>query len=119
MNISVLTKLLDAQRQSIMKPTRKKTAEITASPTWSAPTPVAVTTPPPKKPVVSKSIVPNELPATLPGRKMPIWKRQKLATAPVPHAVSGMSFTEPRWLNKDHSSSSDNTPKPTRYVQNV
>ncbi|XP_018323314.1 centrosome-associated zinc finger protein CP190 [Agrilus planipennis] len=102
MNITVLTKLLDALKcpSQPFKPQKiNKRPLVTKSHNVSPTLPI-------KKAVKSES----DLPAPLPGRKLPIWKRKT-----VPNLNSqGManSFTE---LRKDPLSMYDSTPKPTRF----
>ncbi|KAJ8917979.1 hypothetical protein NQ315_011432 [Exocentrus adspersus] len=98
MNISVLTKLLDAQRAHLNYKSQKKKPEL-PHPNWNAQ---------PPKPRVQK---PPELPPTLPGRKLPVWTRKK---APMQHPTSQLQFSEQKYP-QDPLLVPDNTPKPTRF----
>ncbi|CAH1112970.1 unnamed protein product [Psylliodes chrysocephalus] len=95
MNISILTKLLDAQKIT--------------PPTQPAPTPK------PSKPKPEKRQPPQprhhvELPSPLPGRKVPVWKRKN-----VPAASNPVQGFEKNWHTPADPLSLDNTPKPTRF----
>ncbi|KAF5301604.1 hypothetical protein FQR65_LT08909 [Abscondita terminalis] len=105
MNITVLTKLLDAQKTPIAplpKPMNKKNVQVPH--TWNLQ----------GKKISAKTIDPD-LPAPLPGRKLPVWKR-KSAPSAIPHTVLPHFYPEPkRNSNVDPLASFDNTPKPTRF----
>lgn len=100
MNITVLTKLLDAQKKPLSIAQRSI-----------------------KKPQLSEQHIvrkfnskpSSHLPATLPGRKLPVWKR-KVAPAPPSNSLGSHYFTELRRpIQQDPLSLQDNTPKPTRF----
>ncbi|CAH1119003.1 unnamed protein product [Phaedon cochleariae] len=105
MNITILTKLLDAQRTAYQQHRLKQMSE--AKPksevSW-----MKKTFPKEKAPSFS-----NDLPHPLPGRKVPVWKR-KAAPPPVSHPVSQLHFPE-HGYPIDPLSIPDNTPKPTRF----
>lgn len=104
MNIPVLMKLLDAQRKPVQANNKssKKSNSVAASPlqTFSQPS---------KKTVV-KTEVP-ELPATLPGRKLPVWKRKTIAQ---PVQSTPLTVYESKFKSET-SNLFDNAPKPTRF----
>lgn len=94
MNITVLTKLLDAQRKpNQVKPHKRKFEEV-ISPSLSV------------KSVPKLPTMP-ELPSPLPGRKVPVWKRK---IAPVP---SHSNYSD-KWTS-DPVLTQDSRPKPTRF----
>ncbi|KAG5875823.1 hypothetical protein JTB14_008137 [Gonioctena quinquepunctata] len=98
MNITVLTKLLEAQKPHI-QPLKKIKTEIKAREQKKAAL----------KPLFSSP----ELPPTLPGRKVPVWKRKTAPPHSPPQTASQTSFrNEPTY---DPLSLPDNTPKPTRF----
>lgn len=96
MNISVLTKLLDAQRKppQVNKPAQKRKLDDVIS--------TALTV---KQ--VSKTPTALDFPTALPGRKLPIWKRK---TAP----MSSQSDYHEKW-SLDSPMAHDSAPKPTRF----
>lgn len=95
MNITVLTKLLDAQRKPHqVKAHKRKLDEVTSPSIKSTPRTSSTT----------------DLPATLPGRKVPVWKRK---AAPVSHQ-SGNSDCQDKW-SSDPLMVHDTKPKPTRF----
>jgi hypothetical protein len=70
------------------------------------------------KKTVAKTGHHSDLPAPLPGRKLPVWKRKSIPTPSQSHShsVSQLCFPEPRWAPAvDPLSLPDNTPKPTRF----
>ncbi|KAJ8961952.1 hypothetical protein NQ314_005854 [Rhamnusium bicolor] len=103
MNITVLTKLLDAQKSPLQtfKPQKKKTE---SPQPWNSQS----------KKNSTKAPSAPELPATLPGRKLPVWKRKNIPAVPMQHPTSQLHFSEQKW-SQDPLSLSDNTPKPTRF----
>nr|CAD7395572.1 unnamed protein product [Timema cristinae] len=112
MNMMVLTKLLDAQAAAQTTPPRA--AFQTAPPraamnkSLSQIHHVAV---PVKKYGQPKVVDPN-LPETLPGRKLPIWKRRSVPTSKP--SVSDY-FSSPYNNEFDMSSRSSDEPRPTRF----
>nr|CAD7194904.1 unnamed protein product [Timema douglasi] len=112
MNMMVLTKLLDAQAAAqIAQP---RAAAQTAPPraamnkSSSQIHHVAV---PVKKYGQPKVVDPN-LPETLPGRKLPIWKRRSVPTS----KPSGSDYFSSPYSNEfDMSSRSSDEPRPTRF----
>lgn len=98
MNITILTKLLDAQRKPFIAKAafKKQTHEKKI----------------PLKPTASNS----QLPATLPGRKLPVWKR-KIAPIPlITETVSPLLTVKPRSQPlSDPLAIHDSAPKPTRF----
>nr|CAD7403254.1 unnamed protein product [Timema poppensis] len=112
MNMMVLTKLLDAQAAAqIAQP---RAAAQTAPPraamnkSSSQIQHVAV---PVKKYGQPKVVDPN-LPETLPGRKLPIWKRRSVPTS----KPSGSDYFSSPYTNEfDMSSRSSDEPRPTRF----
>jgi hypothetical protein len=109
MNITILTKLLDAQKQPLspaVKPVKKKHIDSPHFYNLQA------------KKTVAKTGHHSDLPAPLPGRKLPVWKRKSIPTPSQSHShsVSQLCFPEPRWAPAvDPLSLPDNTPKPTRF----
>lgn len=105
MNITVLTKLLDAQKTPIAplpKSVNKRASQVPH--TWNLQ----------GKKISAKTTDPD-LPAPLPGRKLPVWKR-KSAPAAVPHTVVPHFYPEQkRTTQTDSLAGFDNTPKPTRF----
>lgn len=100
MNITVLTKLLDAQK---VHPNYKSLKKKSDSPhIWNLQGPKL-------SPKTAKT---PELPPTLPGRKLPIWKRKNV---PMQHPTSQLQFSEQRYQQQDPLSLSDSVPKPTRF----
>ncbi|XP_017787155.1 PREDICTED: centrosome-associated zinc finger protein CP190 [Nicrophorus vespilloides] len=104
MNITVLLKLLDAQKQPTLPGSKAVISKV-----------------PPVYNLQGKKITPKtqekSLPPTLPGRKLPVWKRktipsQSTVTKPtssfIPSETKRISTIEP--IN-----SFDNAPKPTRF----
>lgn len=106
MNITVLTKLLDAQKQPIL-PTRQTNKRSTHT-SHSLDSPV--------KKSVSKTSNSAYLPPTLPGRKLPVWKR-RVAPTPSSHPVSTQFYSDYKrpTHHPDPLAVYDNTPKPTRF----
>lgn len=94
MNITVLTKLLDAQKKPIQTKTLKRKFEEVISPSLSFKS-------------VPKASSASELPPPLPGRKVPVWKRK---TAP----ASSHSDYSDKWAS-DPLMMHDARPKPTRF----
>lgn len=96
MNITILTKLLDAQRKPyfIKSVTRKQQID--------------------KKSPTHKPISNSHLPATLPGRKLPVWKR-KVAPLHVPEPITPLIVKARAPAMPDPLAFYDNTPKPTRF----
>lgn len=105
MNITVLTKLLDAQKQPIL-PTRQINKRNTHT-SHSLDSPV-------RKALPKSSGA--YLPPTLPGRKLPVWKR-RVAPVPSTHPVSQQFYSEYKRPahQPDPLALYDNTPKPTRF----
>uniref|UniRef100_A0A1Y1KMM1 Centrosome-associated zinc finger protein CP190 n=1 Tax=Photinus pyralis TaxID=7054 RepID=A0A1Y1KMM1_PHOPY len=105
MNITVLTKLLDAQKVPISplpKPTHKKNMQIPH--TWNLQ----------GKKISAKTMDPD-LPAPLPGRKIPVWKR-KSAPSSLQHGLSSNFYQETKKQSaSDSLAYFDNAPKPTRF----
>lgn len=105
MNMFVLTKLLDAQKNPIqpVKPAVKKVQSVTPI-TWNLQGKKITTKPPP---------IETDLPETLPGRKLPIWKR-KSAPLTHPYIPTGLGYEV---LNNKPfiKSNLDEIPKPTRF----
>lgn len=102
MNITVLTKLLDAQK---VHPNYKSLKKKPESPhIWNLQGPKV-------SPKASKT---PELPPPLPGRKLPIWKRKNVPSVPMQHPTSQLQFSEQRYP-QDPLSVPDSTPKPTRF----
>lgn len=97
MNITVLTKLLDAQRKPSQPKTQKRKLEDVISSALSV-----------KQ--VSKMPPTSDLLPTLPGRKLPIWKRK---TAPTCHPSTQSEYPD-KWSG-DTLMLHDSTPKPTRF----
>lgn len=97
MNLTVLTKLLDAQRKpNQLKAHKRKFDDVISSP-------VSVKS-------VPKTSSTSDLPPPLPGRKVPVWKRK---TAPVCHQ-SAQSDYQDKW-SADPLMVHDTRPKPTRF----
>lgn len=96
MNITILSKLLDAQRKPyFVKSLKKQVVE--------------------KRSPIHKPTGNSHLPATLPGRKLPVWKR-KVAPTHVPESVSTPLIVKPRTaVTSDPLAIYDNAPKPTRF----
>lgn len=94
MNIAVLIKLLDAQKKPQVKGYKRKFEEVT-------PSPLSVKTVPKVPPM-------SELPPTLPGRKVPVWKRKT-----APHQSSQSDYQD-KWSG-DSIMVQDAKPKPTRF----
>lgn len=94
MNITVLTKLLDAQRKPTQPKTQKRKFEEVITPSLSIKS-------------VPKPPLTLELPPPLPGRKVPVWKRK---TAP----TSSHSDYSDKW-SSDPLMMPDARPKPTRF----
>nr|CAD7263192.1 unnamed protein product [Timema shepardi] len=112
MNMMVLTKLLDAQAAA--QTATPRAAAQTAPPraamnkSLSQIHHVAV---PVKKYGQPKVVDPN-LPETLPGRKLPIWKRRSVPTS----KPSGSDYFSSPYTNEfDMSSRSSDEPRPTRF----
>ncbi|KAL3278016.1 hypothetical protein HHI36_013357 [Cryptolaemus montrouzieri] len=110
MHMTVLTKLLDAQRQQPIglnksinkqkvKPVKsiQNTLGLTSSPIISQ-----------SKRIPSKNSL-TELPSTLPGRKLPVWKRKT-----VPHTSISSSFSHSDSKTK-FNQKLENAAKPTRF----
>ena len=55
----------------------------------------------------------TDLPATLPGRKLPVWKRKSVPSTP--YMSSSKCYPEPKRALPDPLTNYDNTPKPTRF----
>lgn len=95
MNITVLTKLLDAQRKpflakaALKKQKHEKKIPIRVSPN-------------------------SQLPATLPGRKLPVWKR-KIAPTHTETSAPLMTVKPRVQIPPDPLALYDNTPRPTRF----
>ncbi|XP_050511489.1 centrosome-associated zinc finger protein CP190 isoform X2 [Diabrotica virgifera virgifera] len=102
MNITILTKLLAAQRsEKALKPKHD-------------PVPPKRQPPPPA--------VKQELPNTLPGRKVPVWKRKTAPAAAASSPVGSSQSTSHMFSETPQKSTCwkvadtfDNTPKPTRF----
>ncbi|XP_044261729.1 centrosome-associated zinc finger protein CP190 [Tribolium madens] len=104
MNITILTKLLDAQKHPVSSGAKSLKKRAPDSPMFNAQV---------KKPTPKPSPH-SDLPAPLPGRKLPIWKRKTLSTPS--HSSSPLCFSETKWSpSTDPLSVPDNTPKPTRF----
>lgn len=103
--MTILTKLLDIQRKPFaLKAQAKKTQH---------------NTPEKKSPVHKASTAAagagSHLPATLPGRKIPVWKR-KVAPTHTPEPTVNPLMIKPRvTAPSDPLAIYDNTPKPTRF----
>lgn len=97
MNITILTKLLDAQRKPTQVKTQKRKLEDAISSALSI-----------KQ--VSKVQPIADLPPALPGRKVPVWKRK---TAPLPYQSTQSDYQD-KW-SSDPLMMHDSTPKPTRF----
>lgn len=97
MNITILTKLLDAQRKPyfIKSQAKKQTVE--------------------KKSPVHKPASNSHLPATLPGRKLPVWKRKVAPTHTAEPSVTPLILKPRVQPPSDPLAIYDNTPKPTRF----
>lgn len=106
MNITVLTKLLDAQKKPLLPVARQANKRNTpASYGFDSPVRKAV-------PKTSGNIY---LPPTLPGRKLPVWKR-KVAPVSLSHPLTQQLCTGyKRSTQADPLAVYDNTPKPTRF----
>nr|XP_023017907.1 centrosome-associated zinc finger protein CP190 [Leptinotarsa decemlineata] len=105
MNITVLTKLLEAQEIQIQYAKSKLENKPKAGL---------------KKATPKSSFSTPDLPPTLPGRKVPVWKRKNAPptiSTPSSHNASQQSFCdEPRHsVPSDPLCILDNTPKPTRF----
>lgn len=101
MDIPVLTKILDAQKNKIPALNKPVKKNFPAQQTLSMQ----------NKKMSLKTEA--ELPSTLPGRKLPVWKRK---CVPVPMINTVPSFySEPKRPLPDPLSTYDNTPKPTRF----
>lgn len=110
LNMTILTKLLDIQRKPFaLKEKAKKTTQ---------------STPEKKSPVhkVSSTTAAaaaggsSHLPATLPGRKIPVWKRKVAPTHHTPEPTVNPLMIKPRVTTPaDPLAIYDNTPKPTRF----
>ncbi|GJQ72674.1 putative metal ion binding protein [Trypoxylus dichotomus] len=101
MNIPILTKLLDAQKKPI--PPLPKSQNKKTQATWN---------------LHGKKISPrveDDLPATLPGRKLPVWKRKTVPVAQPPPVTTTQYYREPKKVQQDPLALFDNTPKPTRF----
>ncbi|GLV44314.1 Centrosomal protein 190kD [Carabus blaptoides fortunei] len=104
MNMTVLTKLLDAQKvpiSPIPKPMNKRTPVTPI--TWNLQ----------GKRIAPKTMDPD-LPEPLPGRKLPIWKRKSVPGTITYRSTDKSSMPEPL-ATKYFKSSVDDTPKPTRF----
>lgn len=104
MNMTVLTKLLDAQKvpiSPIPKPINKRTPVTPI--TWNLQ----------GKRIAPKTMDPD-LPEPLPGRKLPIWKRKSVPGTVSYRSSEKSSMPEPL-ATKYFKSSVDDTPKPTRF----
>ncbi|XP_069677352.1 centrosome-associated zinc finger protein Cp190 [Periplaneta americana] len=105
MNMTVLTKLLDAQNSATSTPVK---------PLMRRPSAIPITYNLQGKKITPKQIDPD-LPETLPGRKLPIWKRRN-----VPANVPAY-YDEPSSVSDYESSSRmptvviDESPRPTRF----
>lgn len=102
MNITVLTKLLDAQKQPF-SPAPKAIKRVSSqNHAWEGHM---------KKGLKTSN---TYLPQTLPGRKLPVWKRK---VAPTPPASLPQHFYSEvkRPIAPDPLALHDNTPKPTRF----
>ncbi|KAK5650591.1 hypothetical protein RI129_001620 [Pyrocoelia pectoralis] len=105
MNITVLTKLLDAQKtpiQPLPKPTHKKNAQVPH--TWNLQ----------GKKISAKTMDPD-LPAPLPGRKIPVWKRKSAPSTLPPTLPPNFYQDSKKQSLADPLAYFDNAPKPTRF----
>lgn len=96
MNIGVLTKLLDAQKKPEVRGNKRKLDDLITSS-------VSVRT-------ASKGSSSTDLPPTLPGRKLPVWKRKNV---PLSHQSSQSDYQD-KWSG-DPLFIQDARPKPTRF----
>ncbi|XP_044735532.1 centrosome-associated zinc finger protein CP190 [Chrysoperla carnea] len=109
MNLTVLTKLLDAQKvpvSPLAKPLHKRAS--VGAVTWNLQ----------GKKIVPKTMDPD-LPEPLPGRKLPVWKRKTIPTSSFRASTS--DFISENIVSSFKSTSTptpkvlDNTPRPTRF----
>ncbi|PSN36179.1 hypothetical protein C0J52_12903 [Blattella germanica] len=104
LNMTVLTKLLDAQNAAVtpqIKPVLRRQ-------------PLPVTYNLQGKKITPKQIDPD-LPETLPGRKLPIWKRRNVPTNAPSYYEESTSYSLYDSTSKIPSTVIDETPRPTRF----
>lgn len=108
MNMTVLTKLLDAQKVPISPMSKPLNKRMPISPiTWNL-----------QGKKISPKTMDPDLPEPLPGRKLPIWKRKYVPSpAPTNFPPTSMlpSVTETIMSNKYFRHSTDTVPRPTRF----